>query len=59
MLTSRCGKAVKTASLDEDRGVGRSGTVIQLGLTRAEIRNVYERVRGVLEQVDSGRKRVF
>ena len=49
----------KTASLDEGRGVRRSGTVIQFGLTRAEIRDVYERVRGVVQDVDSGRKRVF
>jgi hypothetical protein len=33
--------------------------VIQFGLTDNEIHDVYERLRGVLEQVDSGRKRLF
>jgi hypothetical protein len=51
--------ATRTASLDEGRGVRRSGAVIQFGLTRGEIRDVYERVRAVLQDVDSGRKRVF
>jgi hypothetical protein len=49
----------RSASLDEGRGVRRSGTVVQLGLTRGEIRDVYQRVRDVIERVDSGRTKVF
>lgn len=40
--------------LDPDRGVRTAGRLIQLGLTREEIREVRERVRSIVEQVDRG-----
>jgi hypothetical protein len=48
-----------TENMNDGRGVRRSDTMIQFGLTRAEIRDVYNRVRNMLERVDSGRITVF
>jgi hypothetical protein len=36
-----------------------AAALVQLGLTRGEIREVYQRVRDVIERVDSGRTKVF
>jgi hypothetical protein len=47
------------ANLSDGRGVRREGTVVQFGLTRAEIRDVWNRIRDVLGRVDSGRIKVF
>ena len=49
----------RTASVDDGWGVRRKDAVIQFGLTGGEVRDVYERVRDVLEDVDSGRIKVF
>jgi hypothetical protein len=48
-----------TANMNDGRGVRRSDTMIQFGLTRAEIRDVYNRLTNMLERVDSGRITVF
>jgi hypothetical protein len=48
-----------TANISDGRGVRRSDDVVQFGLTRAEIRDVWGRIEDVLERVDSGRITVF
>jgi hypothetical protein len=48
-----------TANLSDGRGIRRSDAVVQFGLTRAEIRDVWGRIEDVLERVDSGRITVF
>jgi hypothetical protein len=48
-----------TANLSDGRGVRREENVVQFGLTRAEIRDVWGRIENVLERVDSGRIKVF
>ncbi len=40
--------------LDPDRGVRKDGRLLQLGLTREEIREVRERVQSIVAQVDRG-----
>jgi hypothetical protein len=39
--------------------VRRQENLVQFGLTRAEIRDVWNRLSDVLEKVDSGRIKVF
>lgn len=46
-------------AIDPDRGVRRTDDVIQLGLTRGEIRGVWRRIRSLLEQVDRGEYELF
>ncbi|HEU5209453.1 MAG TPA: hypothetical protein VFU06_08585 [Longimicrobiales bacterium] len=46
-------------NLDERRGVRRNDEYVQLGLTRSEIDDVHERLRELLERIDSGRIRTF
>lgn len=46
-------------NIDPGRGVRRQGRVVQLGLTRSEIRDVWQRLRSVLAAVDSGEIEVF
>lgn len=48
-----------TGNLDPDRGVRRSDTAIQFGLTASEIRTVHERITRLLQRVDEGRYEVF
>ena len=48
-----------TENMSAGRGVRRSDTMIQFGLTGAEIRDVWGRIENVLERVDSGRITVF
>jgi hypothetical protein len=48
-----------TANMNDGRGVRRSDTHVQFGLTRPEIRDVYNRLTNLLERVDSGRIKVF
>ncbi len=43
------------ANLDVGRGVRHSETMVQLGLTDSEIRNVHRRLTRLLERVDEGR----
>jgi len=47
------------ANLDEGRGVRRSDTTVQFGLTSREIRGVEDRLRRLLEDVDKGKLKVF
>lgn len=47
------------ASIDTGLGIRRAGDRIQLGLTRREIDGVWQRVRELLAQVDSGKLEVF
>jgi len=47
------------APLSTSRGVRESGGVVQFGLTNPEIRDVWNRMRNVLNRVDSGRITVF
>jgi hypothetical protein len=49
----------KTANLDANRGVRRSGTSVQFGLRESEIRGVESRLRNLLKDVDEGKIRVF
>jgi hypothetical protein len=46
-------------NMSAGRGVRRSDTMVQFGLTGAEIRDVWGRIENVLERVDSGRITVF
>jgi hypothetical protein len=48
-----------TTNLGESRGVRRSGSVVQFGLTGPEIRDVFNRLSNLLGRVDSGRITVF
>lgn len=47
------------ASIDTGLGVRRSGDIVQLGLTRQEIGEVWGRVQHLLSEVDEGRIEVF
>ena len=46
-------------NLSEGRGVRRSGSVVQFGLTAREIRGVADRLRNLLKDVDEGKLKVF
>lgn len=46
-------------NLDPEEGVRHRGSVMQLGLTAAEIRDVYARIQKLLEDVDRGKFRLF
>ena len=48
-----------TAALDPHRGIRQEDGVIQLGLTRREIRGVWRRMQELLEDVDRGRITTF
>jgi hypothetical protein len=48
-----------TANMNDSRGVRRSDTMVQFGLTRPEIRDVYSRLTNLLGRVDSGRIQLF
>jgi hypothetical protein len=47
------------ANLDPNRGVRRSDTMVQFGLTTREIRGVESRLKSLLENVDKGSIKVF
>jgi hypothetical protein len=49
----------KGQNLDANRGVRRSGSIIQFGLTEREIRGVENRLRNLLRDVDNGKFPVF
>ncbi len=49
----------KTANTTRGRGVRKSDTRLQLGLTRLEIDGVEQRLRNLLRRVDSGRLKTF
>lgn len=46
-------------AIEPDHGVRRNDDVVQLGLTRREIRNVWRRIRSLLERVDQGEYELF
>jgi hypothetical protein len=48
-----------TENLDPDKGIRRTDSVLQLGLTAGEIRNVHRRLTRLIERIDSGRYEVF
>jgi hypothetical protein len=48
-----------TANIRDNRGVRNVDGIVQLGLTRAEIEDVHNRLRRVLERIDAGRITVF
>jgi hypothetical protein len=48
-----------TENLDPDEGIRHRASVVQLGLTTAEIRDVYARIQKLLEDVDRGKHRLF
>ena len=48
-----------TDNLDPDEPVRRTDSVIQIGLTGRDIRNVHRRIQDLLEDVDGGRYEVF
>lgn len=48
-----------TENLDPDKGIRHTESVVQLGLSASEIRNVNRRLAQLLEQIDSGRYEVF
>jgi hypothetical protein len=48
-----------TGNLDPSRGVRKSGNVIQLGLTKAEIKDIYLRIQNLLKKVDDGKIELF
>lgn len=47
-------RVAPTANFDENRGVRRSGDTIQLGLTRREIRELWRRIEGLLDDIEDG-----
>jgi hypothetical protein len=51
--------ADKTENSSRGRGVRKSDTRLQLGLTRTEIDGVERRIRSLLERVDSGKLKTF
>jgi hypothetical protein len=48
-----------TMTLEGSRGVRRTDTLVQFGLTGPEIRDIYNRLTALLRDVDSGRIKVF
>ena len=48
-----------TENLDPDKGIRRTPTVLQLGLTASEIRNIHRRLTRLIDQVDDGKYEVF
>jgi hypothetical protein len=48
-----------TGNVDPEEGVRHRGAMVQLGLTAAEIREVYARIQKLLEEVDRGKYRLF
>jgi hypothetical protein len=46
-------------SLDSDRRVNISGDVVQIGLTKSELDDVWERIEELIERVDEGDLAVF
>jgi hypothetical protein len=46
-------------SLDKKRGVRRTATVLQLGLTSSEIEGVQTRLRSLLKDIDRGKIKTF
>jgi hypothetical protein len=48
-----------TENLDPDEGIRRTPTVLQLGLTASEIRNIHRRLTKLIEDVDNGKYEVF
>lgn len=48
-----------TENLDPEQGIRQRGSVLQLGLTAREIREVYARLQKLLEDVDRGKYRLF
>ena len=49
----------RSTNLEPEQGVRREGRVIQLGLTRSEIRGVWKRIQSLLDDVDGGEIRLF
>ena len=45
--------------INPDRGIRRSDDAVQLGLTRREIRGVWDRIRRLVDEVDDGDIQVF
>jgi hypothetical protein len=45
--------------IDEEEGINVRGTTLQLGLTKDEIEDVWERIEHLLEDIDKGRIGVF
>jgi hypothetical protein len=48
-----------TPTIHDGRGVRRSDTIVQLGLTKAEIGDVHGRLQRLLERIDDGRITTF
>lgn len=48
-----------TTNLDPGLGIRRSGDRLQLGLTRREIADVWDRISRIVSDVDRGRREVF
>ncbi len=48
-----------TENLDPGRGIRRTRTVLQLGLTATEIRNIHRRITRLIDQIDDGKYEVF
>jgi hypothetical protein len=46
-------------SLDSSQPVNISGKVVQIGLTKSEVDDLWERIETLIEQVDEGRLAVF
>ncbi|MFQ5605662.1 MAG: hypothetical protein ACE5HS_20515, partial [bacterium] len=50
---------VPTHALDDNKGVRISNEIIQFGLTKREIRGVFDRMKRLLKLVDSGKIKTF
>jgi len=57
--TGALARVDRGANLDANRGVRRSGNMVQFGLRESEIRGVENRLRDLLKNVDEGKIKVF
>ena len=48
-----------TEPLDRNRGMRNRDDVVQLGLTKAEIGHIWDRIQKVLKKVDDGKVTLF
>ncbi|MCZ6819761.1 MAG: hypothetical protein O7G31_09760, partial [Calditrichaeota bacterium] len=48
-----------TENLNEKKGIRRSDAIIQLGLTKYEIGNVFKRMQNLIKKVESGKIKTF
>lgn len=48
-----------TENLNEKKGIRRSDRIIQFGITKREIGNVFKRMQNLIKKVESGKIKTF